>query len=81
MMRTVVLFTRRRSIAIFNRFGEAVAFAEPLTEVDQSATLVAEGAPLGFRNPGDRLATIGTSNGLGKRVVDSHCDGKSICGG
>ncbi len=68
MMRTVVLFAYRRSIAIFNRLGEAVALTEPLAKVDQPATLVAEGSPLGFGNPGDRLAAIGAGNCLGRGV-------------
>jgi len=77
MMITGVLFSRRRGIAVFNRLGKAVALAEPLAEVDQPATLVAEGSPLGCRNPGDRFAAIGAGNRLG-RCVHVQCGGKSM---
>ena len=74
----VNVFARRWGIAVFIRLREAVALTEPLTKVDQAATLVAEGSPLRFRNPGDRFTAIGTGNRLG-RCVHVRRGGK-VCG-
>jgi hypothetical protein len=38
---------------------------EPVSEVDQSATLAAKGPPLGFRPPGDRNTAVWAGDGFG----------------
>ena len=64
-MISVVFLALPRLVPVLGRLGDAVMLREPVSEVDQSATLAAKGPPLGFRPQGDRNTAIWAGNGFG----------------